>query len=304
MAPLATCRRIYHAAVPARIAFPFEAPRLWALPDALAVRAGRVPMHCLVCGRASVAEIRAANLRESCRCIRCGASNRQRQVAAVILAAGRAPRPRSLAQFASATPASIYNTEAGGALHRALSTASHYRCSEYVSPDTRGGAVVDGVEHQDLCSLSFPGAAFDLVISGDVLEHVPDPYAAHREIRRVLRDGGRHVFTVPFDHRECLDQTRARRRADGTVEHLLEPQYHEDPVHPEGALVYTIFGLEMLIHLRRIGYVVRVHHLHRPAHGIFGDNALVFEAVRVSGDGEGRGTRAGSEEPAAIGSAR
>lgn len=284
--------------MPARTAFPFEAPRLWALPDRLAVRAGRVPMRCLVCGRPSVAEIRGANLRESCRCIRCGASNRQRQIAAVILAAAGPPRPRSLVQFAAATPASIYNTEAGGALHGALSTASRYRCSEYLSPDTRGGAIVDGVEHQDLCSLSFPGGAVDLVVSGDVLEHVPDPYTAHREIRRVLRDGGRHVFTVPFDHRECLDQTRARRRADGTVEHLLEPQYHEDPVHPQGALVYTIFGLEMLVHLRRIGYLVRVHHLHQPAHGIFGDNALVFEAVRVSRDAEGSGAREGSGEPA------
>jgi hypothetical protein len=134
-------------------------------------------------------------------------------------------------------------------------------------------------------------------------EHVPDPYTAHREIFRVLRNGGRHVFTVPFDHCECLDQTRARRRPDGTVEHLLDPQHHEDPVHPEGALVYTIFGLEMLVNLRRIGYDVRVHHLHRPSNGILGDNALVFEAVLVSQDGEGSGTRGGSREPAVIGRA-
>ncbi len=281
--------------MPARTAFPFQAPRLWALPDALAARAGRVPMRCLVCGRASLAEIRAANLRESCRCIRCGASNRQRQIAAVILAAGGPPRRRSLAEFAATSPASIYNTEAGGALHRVLSSAAHYRCSEYLSPDTRAGAVVSGVEHQDLSALTFPGDSFDLVISGDVLEHLPHPYTAHREIRRVLRDGGRHVFTVPFDHRECLDQTRARRRADGTVEHILEPQYHEDPVHPEGALVYTIFGLEMLVQLRRIGFAVRVHHLHRPVHGILGDNALVFEAVRVGGDDQGSAACGDSE---------
>lgn len=267
----------------ARLAFPFQAPSAWRVADGVSARLGRVPMRCLVCGRLSLAMIESPNLRESGRCLRCGASNRHRQVASVILSGLGPPRCRSLAEFAATTEASIYNTEANGAIHRVLSTSIRYRCSEYVSPDVRGGAVVDGVEHQDLTALTHPEGAFDLVISGDVLEHVPDPYRAHEEIRRVLRDGGRHVFTVPFDHRECLDQARARRRPDGTVEHLAEPEYHLDPVHPDGALVYTVFGLEMLVRLRRLGFAVRVHHLHRTAHGILGDNALVFEATRLSG---------------------
>lgn len=239
-------------------------------------------MRCLVCGRLSLARIESDNLRETGRCVRCGASNRQRQVASVILSGLGPLRCRSLAQLGATTEASIYNTEAQGAIHGALSPASGYRCSEYLSPDARGGTVVDGVEHQDLSALTYADGSFDLAISGDVLEHVPDPYRAHGEIRRVLRDGGRHVFTVPFDHRECLDQTRARRRPDGTVEHLAEPQYHLDPVHPDGALVYTIFGLEMLVRLRRLGFGVRVHHLHRTGHGILGDNALVFEAIALA----------------------
>lgn len=31
-----------------------------------------------------------------------------------------------------------------------------------------------------------------------VLSHIPSPYQAHYEVRRILKPGGSHVFTVPF----------------------------------------------------------------------------------------------------------
>lgn len=40
---------------------------------------------------------------------------------------------------------------------------------------------------QDVCTLQFPSATFDLVMSAHVLEHVSDPPAALREMVRVLR---------------------------------------------------------------------------------------------------------------------
>ena len=104
-------------------------------------------MRCLVCGRLSLARIEGSNLRESGRCVRCGASNRQRQVAAVILSGLGPPRCRSLARLATASGATIYNTEAQRAIHDTLSALAGYRCSEYLSPDLPGGAMVDGVEH-------------------------------------------------------------------------------------------------------------------------------------------------------------
>jgi SAM-dependent methyltransferase len=50
----------------------------------------------------------------------------------------------------------------------------------------------------DMSSMpSVAAASFDVVIACDVLEHVPDDRAAMRELRRILRDGGKALLTVP-----------------------------------------------------------------------------------------------------------
>jgi SAM-dependent methyltransferase len=49
----------------------------------------------------------------------------------------------------------------------------------------------------ELDRLPFQGATFDLVFARYVLEHLERPAAAFREMRRVLRPGGRLVFQTP-----------------------------------------------------------------------------------------------------------
>ena len=46
-------------------------------------------------------------------------------------------------------------------------------------------------------ALPFPDASFDVVISFDVFEHIPDSDAHIREVRRVLRPGGSYLMQTP-----------------------------------------------------------------------------------------------------------
>ena len=135
--------------------------------------------------------------------------------------------------------------------------------------------------HQDLMDLSFDDASIDLVISSDVFEHIPDPYCAHREIYRVLKQGGAHIFTVPFYQTEFVDEDRTVTDIRGNTVFIKEPIYHGDPIRSEGALVHKIFSLEMLVKLRKIGFHTNMYKIYKPSSGIVGPNALVFEAVKA-----------------------
>lgn len=46
-------------------------------------------------------------------------------------------------------------------------------------------------------ALPFPDGSFDVVVSFDVLEHIPDTDAHLAEVRRVLREGGQYLLQTP-----------------------------------------------------------------------------------------------------------
>jgi 2-polyprenyl-3-methyl-5-hydroxy-6-metoxy-1,4-benzoquinol methylase len=50
---------------------------------------------------------------------------------------------------------------------------------------------------EDIQELSFPDCSFDVVVSCETVEHLPDPMRAVRELARVLRPGGALVLTCP-----------------------------------------------------------------------------------------------------------
>ena len=96
----------------------------------------------------------------------------------------------------------------------------------------------------------------------------------------MLRPGGRHIFTVPFHQTQYLDDVLAEPGEGGKPRIVKKALYHDDPLRRRGVLVYTIFSLEMLIRLRRIGFRTHMYRLYRPLWGILGSNGLVFEAIK------------------------
>jgi SAM-dependent methyltransferase len=52
--------------------------------------------------------------------------------------------------------------------------------------------------HQNIEEMTFDNSSFDAVICLEVLEHVINPFQAVKQIKRVLRQGGKILLTVPF----------------------------------------------------------------------------------------------------------
>lgn len=119
---------------------------------------------------------------------------------------------------------------------------SKYSYSQFF-PDEERGTTFKGTRCENIEALTFPDASFDIFVTQDVLEHVFHPARALREIHRVLKPGGAHIFTAP-KHRG-LARTICRAELDetsGEVRYLLEAQYHGNPVGDGKALVTWDYG--------------------------------------------------------------
>lgn len=105
----------------------------------------------------------------------------------------------------------------------------------------------------DMRAMPYADAAFDLVIHSDTLEHVPDPVAALRECRRVLRPGGVLAYTVPI-----IVGRRSRSRAG------LKDSFHGSG-EPDN-LVVTEYGADAWCEAMEAGFrEVKLHALRYPS---------------------------------------
>jgi len=102
------------------------------------------------------------------------------------------------------------------------------------------------IQHLDLTDISMPANIFDLFFSAHVLEHVPDIRQSLKEVYRTLAPGGVLTSTFPFRADRAETVIRAQLK-DGRLVHLLEPQYHGNPVNVgEGSLVFQDIGWDIL----------------------------------------------------------
>lgn len=247
------------------------------LSDALGIEPG-VKARCTVCGARGTYEQDHKSIREGFRCRKCGASLRYRHQAAVIideLSRHRSASFAALVREPEFAELAIYEPGIVGPFRKYLRKLAGYSSSYYWDA-TPVGETHKGIRCEDLQALTFPDDSFDLVITSDIFEHVREPFRAFQDLRRVLRPGGRHIFTVPLSW-PLPEQTVARLELDGEEgdRFVLPPVYHSSPVDPQGSLVYTDFGLDLPQRLAELGFETRVY---------YGPRYNVTFASQVTGD--------------------
>jgi SAM-dependent methyltransferase len=235
--------------------------------------------HCDVCGRLgpmlyrqrvvpprlvelwglSPREAEALRRKESNDCWSCGAKLRCRRLARALLdlLGGETPM-RSLRDWSRGDQAralQIAEINRIDGIHETLSSLPGWVASEYVEGASLG-SVRDGVRCEDLQGLSYEDGRFDLVLSSETLEHVPDLDRALRELHRVLRPGGAHVFTAPVRPGLAQGFARTMMQADGSIEHLAPLLCH--PGGDVGYPVFHEFGRDFPERLTAAGFDVEV----------------------------------------------
>jgi SAM-dependent methyltransferase len=218
--------------------------------------------HCVVCGRfgpmlyrprvvpGRLAELweltprltRALARRESNECAWCGAKLRARRIAQILLNTyapeGSDGPDASVAGWVrreAVRSLRIAEINRIDGLHEVLAALPNLAYSEY-DAGAEPGSVANGVRCEDSTRLTYADASFDLVLTSETLEHVPDLDAALAEIRRILVPGGYHLFTVPVLPGIATTFARARLGPDGGFEQLA-PRI----CHPGGDIGYPVF---------------------------------------------------------------
>lgn len=227
--------------------------RRWVVPPKLEALWGLSP-------RAAEALAR----KESNDCGFCGAKLRARRLASVLLEVypvGSPPSPagsvRDWVRLPEIQTLRVAEINRVDGLHAELARLPGLAYSEYLD-GVEPGSVVDGVRCEDLTRLTYPDVSFDLVVTSETLEHVPDLEAALSEIHRVLVKGGRHLFTVPVAPGVPKTFARASLDLDGKVQHYAAPICH--PGGDSGYPVFTEFGADLPELLRQAGFDVDVRY--------------------------------------------
>jgi len=252
--------------------------------ERIIIKLKHFPIKCSVCGNFSYISISRKvkvtynNIREIFTCKKCGSTNRQRQLAYIICNAFQ--KTYSLNRFFKYNNLRVHNTESQRSIHNQLFRNKNYTSSEYFGDSYISGQKIKGKIHQNLMNTSFKDEAIDLVISSDVFEHIPEPYTAHKEIYRVLKRGGKHIFNIPFNQTGYNDIVLAKNLKNNKIKHFKKPRYHSDPISTSGCLVYTNFSIEMICKLKKIGFNTKIFLLRLPLNGILGCNAVVFESTK------------------------
>jgi len=179
-----------------------------------------------------------------------------------------------LDRFDLGRTAAVYELSSRGALCRYLRRRFARVTVSELWDDVAPGTFRNGVQCQDVQRLTHPDGSFDLVTSTEVFEHVPDDRRAFAEVHRVLRPGGRLVFTVPLmDAGPTLERAELRY---GRIVHLVTPEYHGDRLRGRrSVLAFRTYGPDIVDRLCAAGFDARLERIEQPSHAITDGRVIV-----------------------------
>jgi len=168
-----------------------------------------------------------------------------------------------------------HESSPGGPLSDKLARECPAYLPSHFFPDASRGQIHRGFRCEDLMAQTFEDGSFDLVITSDVFEHLPDVAPAVREIMRTLKPGGAHIFTVPwYRWKKTLIRAVVKH---GVLQYLEKPDYHGNPIDSSGSLVFTEWGMELPFLLQDWGkFPVTIHTIRDRSLGIDGEFREVF----------------------------
>jgi SAM-dependent methyltransferase len=214
---------------------------------------------CRICGHSQEFAREMVAIRETYRCAKCKALLREREQAQAILSCYGTSRIDTLEHLAGDVEfrkLRIYEPGTIGPFRRLFTSLPYYQQSDYYPEDTRDSAPLK-VPHQSLEALSYADKTFDLVITSDILEHVRRPERAFSEIARVLKPGGRHIFTVPLQE-PLPEKTVMRVDTSGPVDRPILPDHYHGNGKGGRSLVYTDFGMDIVEMLSSAGFAAEL----------------------------------------------
>lgn len=224
---------------------------------------------CSVCGRSGALKKARPAIRETYECPVCRSSLRYRAQAAAILDAYAVAGAANLVALFDTVRwrnLDVYEPGIVGPFRKYFKSNPRYVNSFYW-PDVPLGERRNGVLCEDLTRTTFADASFDLIITSDIFEHIRKPSDAVRELRRILRPGGKHIFTVPAQ--EPLAK-KTVSRVDTTTEedrYILPAVFHGSGDGGR-SLVYHDFGADLPEILAGLGMPTSMHAYRTPNHPI------------------------------------
>lgn len=128
----------------------------------------------------------------------------------------------------------------------------------------------------DVQDLPYSDGEFDRLIATCLLHHVPDPFLALQQMRRVVKPGGRITILIPTDpglgYRVAQRMTSGRKARQQGIGPFLDLVHAVDHINHFGSLV------------KQLGYVFRADDVHtdwKPM-GLPSWNINLFTVIQIS----------------------